>query len=224
MANHPSFVLATLLSFIPGVGAVETYNPINIVLFNNRSPDEEDVKYFRVDLFDYNSEDPDQISSAIARDYPSASLSSYFSFYGAGSDTSGFSMISKYTGDHGGIIKNLMKSTLGSDGIRYSDNITGINLFDTDSTDYDVYSSALFPFKFEDGKYVYDSEENSVLLDTATGILSLDDANGGFWPFGENSYHFGMHMSVDIYIPSGKKVDGDSIVFNFSATTTFGYS
>jgi fibro-slime domain-containing protein len=212
----PSFVLATLLSFIPSVGATDTYNPINIDYSMTETPDEEDVIYFRVDLFDYNSEDPDQISSAIARDYPSASRSSYFSFYGAGSSTSGFSMISKYTGDNGGILKNLMKSTLGTDGIRYSNGITGINLFDTDATDYDVYSNALFPFKFEDGKYVYDSEENSVLLDTATGILSLDDANGGFWPFGENSYHFGMHMSVDFYIPSGKKVDGDSIIFNFS--------
>ncbi len=218
-----SLVLATLLSAIPGVGAA-TYNPVKIDYATTAPPDEEDVRYFRVDLFDYNREDPNQISSAIAGEYPGAPRSSYFSFYGAGSSTSGFSMISKYTGDNDGIIKNLIQSTLGADGIAYSSGITGINLFDTDSTDYDVYANALFPFKLENGKYVYDSDDNSVLLDKTTGILNLGPQNGGFWPFGKNSYHFGMHMSVDFYIPEEKEVNGKDLVFEFSATTTFGYS
>lgn len=167
-------------------------------------------------MFDYNREDPNQITSAISQENPSASRSSYFSFFGAGSSTDNFSMISKYTGSNGGIIKNLMKSTLGASGIRYSDGITGINLFDTNSTYYDVYENALFPFTFEDGKYVYDSNDSSVTLDTATGILSSGDENDGFWPFGEDSYHFGLHMSVDFYIPTGKTIDGEDIIFNFS--------
>ena len=192
-----------------------SYDPIKMDYIQTSAPESESAEYFRVNIFDYNRENPEQIAEAIKKEYPKAKRSSYFSFIGGGSSESGFSMISQWTGHNGGIIKNLVAPNKTSSSPSYSEGITGIDLFDTNSSYYDVYENVWFPFRYENGKYVYDSEFNSATLDTNSGIISLGNPNGGFWPFGVDKYHFGMHLSVDFYIPDGKSVDGEDLIFNF---------
>lgn len=78
------------------------------------------------------------------------------------------------------------------------------------------YFNVTFPFEKNGNEYSYDSSKLSATLDTNSGIINLGDANGGFWPFGEKKYYFGMNFATDFYMTSDGKVDGEDIVFEFS--------
>lgn len=182
----------------------------------------EEIRCINVELFNYNADstaaDADAVGSAIAALYPDRQRSAYFSFRGDGASSDEFSMLSKWTGINGGVLRGLTAASLTADGqLQYADGICGIDLFDTQSGDYDVYTNVSFPFVLgENGLYGYDSTSASALYNAETNSITLSEPNDGFWPFGYNKYHFGMHMSVEFYLPSGKQAEDSDLVFHFA--------
>lgn len=77
-----------------------------------------------------------------------------------------------------------------------------------------AYYNVSFPFDYENGYYVFDSDKKSATY--SSGEVAIGDANGGFWPFGTGDDHFGMHFTTDFYMTSDGKYEGDDCVFEFS--------
>lgn len=183
------------------------------------------TKHFKVNLFDY---DQNTINQAIIDANPGAELSTLFSFYG-GADgdpikDSDRGDQSWYTGGGAGIFAGLAERDLGVNSPKYTTGINGMNLFDpSEQNRYRSYPAVDFPFTYQNGKYVYDSETQSASFNGTNAIsIGSQDPNAtkpdqGFWPFGDaGSIHFGMSMEVDFYVPADRQINGQDMVFNFS--------
>jgi fibro-slime domain-containing protein len=78
------------------------------------------------------------------------------------------------------------------------------------------YYNVTFPFQKIGDYYVYDSNAQSAAFNTENGTVSIDDSNGGFWPFGQYAYHFGMNFETEFYMTEDGKYNGSDSVFEFS--------
>ena len=130
--------------------------------------------------------------------------------------------------NYDGVYQNLADMTLTDGLISFSDyaaadfftsadrDDTKTGYYTTKEKEKTSYYNVTFPFERQGDSYVYDSSKQSALLNTENGVVSIGDANEGFWPFGEKNYYFGMNFVTDFYMTENGKINGEDIVFDFS--------
>lgn len=68
----------------------------------------------------------------------------------------------------------------------------------------------------DEGYWNYDSEQYGASLSADGTTLSRIGDNGGFWPFGVDSYYFGMTVDFDFYKPADGRYNNQDMIYSFS--------
>ncbi len=78
---------------------------------------------------------------------------------------------------------------------------------------YENVANNQFLVKDAAGYYEYDSAEKGAVV--ANNAITASGKGGGFWPFGEKNYYFGMNINCNFYMPLNAQYNNQDMVFKF---------